>query len=146
MLVKRLLPEAGNRLVTIPDGAPLIEAAKLLRTGTELVVVCSPAGTVIGVITKTDVVTQISHCHGASCVTPASSVMTRNVVLCRPEDWLQDVWLRMKEQGLKNIPVADQDTRPLGVLNARDVLQVLLQEVQDEESLLRDYVMSVGYR
>jgi predicted RNase H-like HicB family nuclease len=31
------------------------------------------------------------------------------------------------------------------MLNARDALQLLLEEAQDEELLLRDYVMRVGY-
>lgn len=78
-------------------------------------------------------------------MTAASLVMARNVLLCRAGDRLRDVWAQMKERSLKNIPVVDQDSRPLGVLNARDALQVLLEEVQDEEALLRDYVMSVGY-
>ena len=145
MLVERLLTAARERLVTIAGNAPLIEAARLLRAGTDLVVVCNSAGFLAGVITKTDVVSQISECQGCSCTAAASSVMTRDVVLCRPGDWLQDVWSRMKERGLKNVPVMDQESRPLGVLNARDALQALLQEVQDEESLLRDYVMGVGY-
>jgi Mg/Co/Ni transporter MgtE len=51
----------------------------------------------------------------------------------------------MKERGLKNIPVVDQDSRPIGVLNARDALEVLLQEAEYGEGLLRDYVMCVGY-
>lgn len=145
MLVERLLPGARERLVTIAGNAPLIEAARFLRAGTDLVVVCDSAGFLAGVITKTDVVSQISECQGSSCTAAASSVMTRDVVLCRPGDWLQDVWSRMKERGLKNVPVMDRESRPLGVLNARDALQALLQEVQDEESLLRDYVMGVGY-
>jgi CBS domain-containing protein len=145
MLVERLLTPARARLVTIADDAPMIEAAKLLRAGTDLVVVCGSAGLLVGVITKTDVVGQISRCQGASCTTAASLVMTRDVLLCRTGDWLRDVWARMKERSLKNIPVVDQDSRPLGVLNARDALQVLLEEVQDEEALLRDYVMGVGY-
>lgn len=145
MFVERLLSAARERLVTIADNAPLIEAARVLRAGTDLVVVCDSAGFLAGVITKTDVVSQISECQGCSCTAAASSVMTRDVVLCRPGDWLQDVWSRMKERGLKNVPVMDQGSRPLGVLNARDALQALLQEVQDEESLLRDYVMGVGY-
>jgi CBS domain-containing protein len=145
MLVKNLLPAARERLVTIVDDAPLIQAAKLLRTGTDLVVVCGSAGLLVGVITKTDVVSQISHCQGASCITAASLVMTRDVVVCQPGDWLREVWSTMKERGLKNIPITDQDSRPVGVLNARDALQVLLEEVENEESLLRDYVMCVGY-
>ena len=75
----------------------------------------------------------------------ASLAMTRDVVVCRPDDLLEDVWKRMKERKLKNIPVVDQDSRPLGVLHARDILQVLLEESRDEESMLRDYVMGVGY-
>ena len=145
MLVKNLLPAARERLVTIVDDAPLIQAAKLLRTGTDLVVVCASAGLLVGVITKTDVVSQISHCQGASCITAASLVMTRDVVVCQPGDWLREVWSTMKERGLKNIPITDQDSRPVGVLNARDALQVLLEKVENEESLLRDYVMCVGY-
>jgi len=139
------VPTARSRLVTLADDAPLVEAAKLLRTGTDLVVVCDSAGLFAGVITRTDIVSQISRCQGAGCITAVSLVMTRDVVLCRPGDLLHDVWLRMKERGLKNIPVADQDLRPQGVLNARDILQVLLKESEDEEAMLRDYVMGVGY-
>jgi CBS domain-containing protein len=51
----------------------------------------------------------------------------------------------MKERRLKNIPIVDQDGRPLGVLNARDALEALLEEVEYEEILLREYVMCVGY-
>jgi predicted transcriptional regulator len=75
----------------------------------------------------------------------ASAVMTKEVLACRPGDLLNEVWSRMKDRGLKNIPIIDQDCRPLGVLNARDALQALMQEVENEEALLRDYVMCAGY-
>ena len=45
-----------------------------------------------------------------------------------------------------HIPVIDQRFRLSGAVNARDALQALLGEVQGEESLLRDYVMGIGYR
>jgi predicted transcriptional regulator len=71
--------------------------------------------------------------------------MTRDVVICRPDELLQEVWKRMKQRKLKNIPVVGEDSRPMGVLQARDVLQVLLEESKDEEAMLRDYVMGIGY-
>jgi predicted transcriptional regulator len=67
MYVERLLPAAREKLVTIPDDAPLTEAANFLHKGTDLVIVCGSAGLVTGVITKTDVVAQMSRCQGASC-------------------------------------------------------------------------------
>ena len=144
MFVDRVIPTAFKRLVTIPESAHLIEAAKLLRNAdTDIVVVCISDGVLADVITKTDVVNRISHCQGVSCTTVASSVMTRDVVVCQSDHSLYDVWLRMKESRLKNIPVTDLESRPLGVL--RDALRILLQEAEDEESLLRDYVMRVGY-
>lgn len=146
VFVEHLLPAARARLVMVADNAPLLEAARLLRAGTDLVVVCEPRGGVVGVITKTDVVARISECQGAACTTAAALVMSANVVLCAPHDILQDVWSKMKARGLKNIPIAGADGRPVGVLNARDALGVLLQQVKDEESLLRDYVMGIGYR
>jgi CBS domain-containing protein len=146
MFVERLLPTARKRLVTIADDAPLIQAASLLRPGIDLVVVYGSAGILAGVITKTDVVSQISQCQGAGCTTAASLVMTRDVVHCQTGDELHDVWARMKERGLKNIPVVDRDLRPQGVLNARDMLQVLLRESENEEAIMRDYLMGIGYR
>jgi CBS domain-containing protein len=145
MYVERLLPAARERLVIIADNAPLMEAANLLHKGTDLVIVCNSAGLVAGVITKTDVVGQMSRCQGASCTMAASLTMTRDVVVCRPDELLQEVWKRMKRRKLKNIPVVDKDSKPVGVVHARDILQVLLEESQDEEAILRDYVMGIGY-
>jgi CBS domain-containing protein len=146
MFVDRLLPIALEKLVTIIDSAPLIEAAKLLRdSDTDILAVCTSSGVLAGVITKTDVVGQISRCQGQSCATPASSVMTRDVVVCKLSELLSHAWSIMRMRKLKNIPIVDAESHPIGMLNARDALQLLLEEAQDEELLLRDYVMCVGY-
>lgn len=72
--------------------------------------------------------------------------MTRNVTYCHPGDSLHDVLSKMKMSGFVHIPIVDQDSRPCGVINSRDALQFILRDVEYDISLLRDYVMSVGYR
>jgi len=62
MFVDDMLEAARARLVVIADDAKLIEAARLLTSGTDLVVVRDGAGILQGVVTKTDVVRQISVC------------------------------------------------------------------------------------
>ena len=76
----------------------------------------------------------------------ALSVMTREVVVCAITDTVGAAWECMKQRKLKNIPVVEAESRPVGVLHARDLLQVLLEDAEDEKSMLRDYVMGVGYR
>jgi CBS domain-containing protein len=145
--VEQILPAARERLATVKTDVLLVDAAKLLSgPQRNLVVVCDESGKLAGVVSKTDVVNRIGHCSGSSCTMAVANVMTRNVVCCRPDDWLQDIWSLFKQHGLKNIPVVDRDSVPVGILNVRDALQVLLTEVEYEEQLLRDYVSCVGYQ
>jgi len=146
MFVEPLLPVARGRLVTVADDAPLIEAARLLGPGRDLVAALAPGGALAGVITKTDVVARIAGCDGGGCRLAAGLAMTRDVLSCHAGDGLRTLWEAMRARGLKCVPVIDTEGRPIGILTARDVLGVLLREAEDEDALLRDYVMGVGYR
>lgn len=133
--------------MTVGADTLLVDVAKLLSdTQISLVVVCDPNGAMVGIITKTNIVQQIGHCRGASCTTAAAELMVRDVIYCRPGDRLPDVLSMMAKRGFVHIPVVDDQSKPLGVMNARDALRALLAEEEYEESLLRDYVMGIGYR
>jgi CBS domain-containing protein len=49
------------------------------------------------------------------------------------------------ERGPVHVPVIDEHRKAAGVVNARDALRVLLAQGEYEDSLLRAYVMGVGY-
>ncbi len=147
MLVERILPTALKHLCTVQADAALTEAAKLLsNTHISLVVMCNLDGIMVGILTKTDVVRQIARCAGSGCTAAASDVMTRDVIYCHPNDTLQDAISKMKEHTFVHIPVVDQTLKPLGVINARDAFQALLGEAEYDVSLLRDYIMGIGYQ
>ena len=147
MIVERILPAARKRLVTLDAGARLIDAAiHLGRSDVGLVVVCDAAGLMAGVLARTDLVRQMGRCRGGAGAIAVESVMSRDVASCHPDDFLHDVWAQMKRCGMKHIPVVERNGTPVGLLNARDVIEALLGEVESEELLLKDYVMSVGYQ
>jgi CBS domain-containing protein len=103
MLVKQMLPRVRERFAVIEAEAPVREAAYLMsKPHTDLVVVCSH-GDMVGVVTKTDIVRQISRCTGFGCTTRVESVMTRDVTYCRANELLRDVWSVMKERGLPRL-------------------------------------------
>lgn len=146
MKVESILPAARMRLVTVKDSAQLTQAAAQLgRDDINLIVVCNDSGAMTGVVSKTDIVSRISVCEGCGCTEMVANVMTRDVVCCHPGDPLHKVWSLIKEKGVLQVPVVDQDRHPIGVLAVRDALQALLKETEYEEKLLRDYVMGIGY-
>jgi CBS domain-containing protein len=146
MQVKEVLPRAGERLAVIDASASIRDAAHLM-TGphTNLVVVCQ-GGAAIGVVTKKDIVAEISSCEAFDLGAPVETVMTREVTHCRASDPLADVWKTMKARDIQAIPVLDQNRVPVGIVYARDALQCLLQEVETDDELVRDFISGVGYR
>lgn len=145
-LVSSIGDIARSRLVSVRVDALLMDTAKLLAdTQISLVVVCGPDGAMAGVITKTDIVRLIGGCCGGACRTLAADVMTQEVTSCRPTDCLPDVLSMMQRRGFLHIPVVDESYRPLGVINAHDAFRALMAEEEYEGSLLRDYVMGIGY-
>jgi predicted transcriptional regulator len=146
MVIGDMVAAARANLATIADDAKLIDAAKVLSSGTDMLVVCDEAGVMQGVLTKSDVVRQVSVCAGATCQCPVTSAMTRDIVLCHQSERLHDVSQVMKLRHFKNIPVVDDDMRPLAVLTARGILRLLLKDSEFNEAELIDYVKGVGYR
>ena len=146
-LVNKISDVICSRLAVVAMDAPLIDAAKLLTsTQIGLVVVCDADGKMMGVISKSDVVRQIAHCAGGGCQVAVADVMSRNVLSCSGTDGLANVLESLQTSGYVHLPVADGDCKPVGVVNARDALRFLMLQEQYEESLLRNYVMGVGYQ
>ena len=145
--VREIVDVARKRLVIIRDDAQLIEAAKYLDgRHINLVVICDKAGTMVGIITRTDIVRMMAVCQGCGCTAPVATAMTKDVTCCHPSDLLRDVWTIMKDHNLLHVPIVDENYKPLGVINARDALLALMENSEFETSILRDYVMNVGYR
>lgn len=146
-LVSNICDVARSRLVSINVEMLLLDVAKTLSdTQISLVAVCDLSGTMAGIITKTNIVRWIGRCQGDSCSVTAGEVMTSNVVYCRPSDSLPELLSMMQNCGFVHLPILDENHKPLGVINARDALRALFADEKYEESLLRDYVMGIGYR
>ena len=103
-------------------------------------------GAAIGVVTKKDIVTEICQCEKFDLGAPVETVMTREVTHCLASDPLADVWKTMKARDIQSMPVLGENRIPVGIVYARDALQCLLQEVETDEELVRDFISGVGYR
>jgi len=146
MLVAQVLSRACERLAVIDAAASIRNAAaRMAEPHTSLVIVCRD-GAAIGVVTKKDIVVEISRCVDFDLAAPVETVMTRDVACCRASDPLAEVWQTMKARDIQYIPIIDDKNMPIGIIYADDALQCLLQEVETDDELVRDFISGVGYR
>jgi len=121
-----------------------IAARALCRPGIGLVVACGNRGKAVGILTKSDLVRHLARAGSPS--DPVAPLIGRSIVSCRTDDDIVDVWQIMTARRLQNVPVLDDELRPLGVLDIRDVMQVVIEAEQHQEQALVDYISGVGYR
>jgi len=145
--VKDVLEAARKRLAVLSQEASLFDAARILENrDTPLVVVCDGDGIALGVISTSHVVKALATAGVDALGLNAGAIMTKPILSCHVDEELQQVWAVMNSRTLPCAPILDDDGRAQGVVHARDVAIALLDEVNYEELLLRNYVMGVGYQ
>lgn len=147
LLVSGIEAIARSRLLSVTADVLLPEVAALLSAAQiSVVIVCNAAGAALGIVTETTLVRSLGLGQADFFTTRAGEVMTTNFTACAPEDLLSDVLSMMHTRGLVHVLILASDRNPLGVLNARDGLRALLAAGNHEETLLRNYVMGIGYQ
>jgi len=146
-LVKHILDDARKRLAVLDREALVAEAAAILANpNTPLIVVCDSDGLAVGVVSKSNIIRALAGGKGDAVKMNTGDVMTNPVVSCHVDQALQRVWDAMNASSLRSMPVIDDSGRPQGIVHARDLARALLDEVDQEELMLRDYVLGIGYQ
>src|ERR1700730_12297141 len=147
VLVQHILEDARKRLAVLDRQALVPEAAAILANpDTPLVVVFDSEGVAVGVVSKSNIIRAFAVAKEAAAKMSAGDVMTHPVLSCQLSHTLRGVWETMNARTVWSVPVLDDSGRPEGVVHARDLVRALLNEVDEEEVLLRDYVLGIGYQ
>jgi CBS domain-containing protein len=147
ILVKHILEAARKRLAVLSREASLFDAARILANrDMPLIIVCDSDGVAVGVISSNHVINVLATAGVDALYFNASAIMTKPVLSCRVDENLQQIWAVMNSRTLQCAPILDDGGRAQGVLHARDVAIALIDEVNYDDVLLRDYVMGVGYQ
>ena len=67
--------------------------------------------------------------------------MTRKVTTCGQSDTISSVMERMTEGKFRHLPVLEQ-SRLIGIVSIGDIVKHRLQEMEHEQSALRDYIQT----
>ena len=142
MTVKAILSVKGTEVLTIEPTTNLAAAAKLLaERKIGALVVTGPDQRVVGIVSERDIVQELAA-HGPAALDLAlTEVMTRKVTTCSASDTISSVMERMTAGKFRHLPVLDQG-RLAGIVSIGDVVKHRLQEMEREQSALRDYIQT----
>ena len=140
--VKDLLVEkATTHVHRISESSSVLEAVKkMTRYRVGCLVVTREDTTVSGIIAERDVIRRIACVQQDLTQIPVNDVMTREVIVCTPEDSVNTVRSVMSTQWIRQMPVVDRAGRLLGIVSIGDVNAHLISKDGVEISFLHDYI------
>lgn len=121
-------------LVTVPPGATLEEAARLLKANRIHHLPVVEEERLLGIVTDTDLrnaTLRGAAGGGEGAPRTVGEVMTRNVVTLSPEDTIDDAMLILSRQRFGALPVVDGG-RLVGIVAKTDVLSALIDTLDIE--------------
>ena len=139
MTVRAILDTKGHQIMSVPPDAAMSEAIKLLSERRIGAVLVMSEGRIEGILSERDIVRVLGE-RGASVLEePVSSVMTRKVVNCRPNDTVSAIMEMMTLGKFRHLPVLDGE-RVVGLISIGDVVKWRVQEYENEQEALRTYI------
>jgi CBS domain-containing protein len=142
MTVAAILRGKPDRLIGLEDHRTLGDASQLLtRERIGALIVRNASGDMIGIISERDIVRAIASGGAAAIVQPVSTIMTREVLCCEPEDSIADVMSMMTARRFRHLPVK-HNGKLIGMVSIGDVVKQRVEEAEGEAAQLREYIAS----
>lgn len=140
MRIYDLLRGKGFSVITVRPETPIVEAVRLLREyNLGAVVVSNDGKHVDGILTERDVVRRLAD-DADFLHSPASELMTSEVLTCQAGDSVQSLMTTMTEQRIRHLPVVDISGAMIGLVSIGDVVKSHINELQFERDQLEGYV------
>ena len=140
MKTKDILAEKGTHVVTVKETLLLADVVSMfLNNHIGSVVVVNNFDEVIGIVAPNDVLKAIQHHPEYITTITVSEVMTRNIIVVTPEDYIDDLMTIMTQNRIRHLPVIDGGELK-GLLSIGDVVKAKTTMRDVEISYLTDYI------
>jgi CBS domain-containing protein len=136
-----LKSKSDDKVVTVPPGTLVSEAAKILADRKIGTVVVSPDGEIAsGILSERDIVREIAN-RGATCLSDTvDTYMTSKLVTCTRNESADNVLQMMTKGRFRHMPVVE-DGVMVGLVTIGDVVKARLSELAMEKNALEGMIM-----
>jgi CBS domain-containing protein len=144
-IVRKLLNEKSHdNVFTIASTATVLEALKVMSENNTGAVLVADGDKIIGIFTERDYARQGEISGRVASQTPISEVMTKEMVLVKPETTVRQCAELMGKYHVRHLPVLEKE-RVIGVVSLRRLAEALLEEQKGTITELENYIMGTGY-
>jgi CBS-domain-containing membrane protein len=122
-------------VVTATSDMSVAEAAALMRTHHvgNVIVIKETAGKVtpIGIVTDRDIVVEVVAAKVDPGALTAGEMMGQALVTARETEGLYEVLERMRREGIRRMPVIDENGALIGIVTLDDLLEIVAEEMNE---------------
>ncbi|MDB5651269.1 MAG: putative signal-transduction protein with domain [Hyphomicrobiales bacterium] len=140
MTVSRILAIKGRDVITTQPHRTLAEVAQLLsEKGIGALVVTDVSGEVLGIVSERDVVRAVARQGAVALDDTVARHMTVRVVTARETSTINGLMQQMTAGRFRHVPVTENG-RLVGLISIGDVVKHRLEEYENEQKALKDYI------
>ena len=141
MNVQSILSRKGTAVATVQPGATLAQATASLRDhGVGALVVSANGRTIDGILSERDVVRALAAHGGGTLGREVSSAMSANVVVCQPDDTVDQLMAMMTDRRIRHLPVLDGAGEMAGIISIGDVVKRRIEDAVREAEEIKTYI------
>ncbi len=130
-----------RELITVNENDQLLEAIKkLVQYNIGAVPVINNEKLLIGILSERDIVKELAKNKNIDySILLVNKLMTKEVICCK-KDVLSDKLMELMTQNkIRHIPIVE-NAIPIGIVSIGDVVNRLMEKVEYENQMLRDFV------
>jgi len=143
--VRKLLDEkTQGTIYTVKSTDTVLEALKEMAKANTGSILVSEGEKIVGIFTERDYARQGEVKGRTAKETLVSDVMTRQMVMVKPETTLNECAELMAKYKIRHLPVLDKENI-VGMISIRRLAEGLLTEQKGTIVELENYIMGTGY-
>ncbi len=143
--VRKILDEKNpTKVYTIPANATVLAALKAMDEGDVGAVLVTDDEKIVGIFTERDYARQGELKGRHADETIVSELMSRELVMVKPETLLTECADLMYKFHVRHLPVVDKD-RIVGIVSIRRLAEALIAQEKGTVTKLEHYILGTGY-
>ena len=139
--VRQLLADKPAEVFAVAPEAPVVEAIRLMAAKSIGAALVLRGGALAGILSERDYARKVVLQGRSSADTPASAIMTAQVVTVGPDTPVTACTQLMTERRIRHLPVVEGG-QVVGVVSIGDLVKAVIEEQRQELDHLQRYIAS----